>query len=182
MILLRCHAIVMLLTKLVKGSCPMKCVRWSLLWKLKTLGPGHLARMLWGGWRVTALRVRRLTVVKFWQMSATLMRATLMFNHGGFAAETLYTAVMLTFVRSFPSVDASMSCQTWWLGYISLTLKVGAGWPTSENRLPQPICPHWCGFSPVCVRMWTVSALLWMKLLPHPGVIHEYGRSLVWIR
>ena len=42
---------------------------------------------------------------------------------------------------------------------------------TSEKRFPHPMCWHLCGFSPVWVRMCTVRALLWMKLLPHPGVV-----------
>ena len=52
---------------------------------------------------------------------------------------------------------------------------------TSEKRLPHPRCWQMCGFSPVWVRMCTVKALRWMKLLLHPGVEQAYGRSLVCI-
>ena len=38
------------------------------------------------------------------------------------------------------------------------------------------------GLSPVWVRLWTVRALAWMKLLPHWGQSQCHLRSLLWIR
>lgn len=39
---------------------------------------------------------------------------------------------------------------------------------TSEKLFPHPSCLQLCGFSPVWVRMCTVNALRWMKLLTQP--------------
>lgn len=52
---------------------------------------------------------------------------------------------------------------------------------TSEKHFPQPMYSHLCGFSPVCTRWWTVSALRWIKALPQLRYTHLYGRSLVCI-
>jgi len=54
---------------------------------------------------------------------------------------------------------------------VKVSLRLGGNWElsfldfslTSEKRFSQPW--HWKGFSPVCVRMCTVRALLWMKVL-----------------
>ena len=54
---------------------------------------------------------------------------------------------------------------------------------TSEKALSQFGTIHLCGFSPVWVRIWTVSALRCMKLLSQQCLqVHSYGLSLVWIR
>ena len=58
----------------------------------------------------------------------------------------------------------------------------GPGIRTSEKAFPHPMYSQWWGFSPVCVRMCTVKALLWIKLFPQSVQLHEYGLSFVCIR
>lgn len=44
---------------------------------------------------------------------------------------------------------------------------------TSENFLPHPSCLQRCGFSPVCVRLWTVNALLCINVFEQPACVQK---------
>ena len=95
-------------------------------------------------------------------------------------------------LRPFTGMYPPMSSQTGRLEGIipvSNTLKrrnkekwLDCGLHTSENALLQLAWSHTWGFSPVCVREWTVRADRWIKLLEQLGKSHWNGRSFVWMR
>lgn len=66
--------------------------------------------------------------------------------------------------------------------YFRLDTEIEDGSLTSEKELGHPSKLHINGFSPVCVREWTVKALRWMKPLLQPFTPQRYGRSFVWMR
>lgn len=114
--------------------------------------------------------------------SAWLVRSALVLDHGCLAAKGLCAIVMLAGIGSLASVNPAVASQTGRLysGNVVSTLvncrKKEEGqkikeWQilTSEKRLSQSACWHTCGFSPVWVRIWTVSALLWINFLSHPA-------------
>jgi hypothetical protein len=121
---------------------------WETMWPV-------LAGMLRGRWRVSAVRVGRITIVQFRRVNSALMRSALMLDHGGLSAEALQASLVSALVWSLASVNAAVTGKTRRLGTLDTEPLFHQRTPelTSENLLPHPMCWHWCGFSPVWVRI-----------------------------